>query len=317
MHEDLISVILPIYKVENYLKKCIDSVINQTYTKLEIILVDDGSPDKCGDICNEYSKKDARIKVIHKENGGLSDARNAGIKGATGKYIAFIDPDDYVDSNYIKILYENIISTNSDISICFFKEVSEDENILNKETIINNVTSFNMLETFNNLYVDKYALNTVVAWNKLYKIELWKDIVYPKGKIHEDEFVIHKLIQKCNKVVYTGAVLYYYVQHKNSITGIGYNEKTFDGFEAIEQRAEFFLKNGYEDLYEKCLYSLCLSNRMVYISTNNKNLKSKLNKQFKYISRNFIRGNFNYKRKIKILILKCFPIILEVKRRKQ
>lgn len=316
MQEDLISVILPIYKVEKYIKKCIESVINQTYTKLEIILVDDGSPDKCGDICNEYSKKDTRIKVIHKENGGLSDARNAGIKEATGKYIAFIDPDDYVDSNYIKILYENIINTDSDISICFFKEVSEDNNILNKETITNNVTSFNRRETFNNLYIDKYALNTVVAWNKLYKIELWKDIVYPKDKIHEDEFVIHKLIQKCNKVVYTDAVLYYYVQHNNSITSSGYNEKTFDKFEAFEQRAEFFLKNGYRDLYEKCLYSLCLSNRMVYISTNNKNLKGKLNKQFKNISRIYINGNFNYKRKIKVLVLKYFPIILNTKRRR-
>lgn len=314
---DLISIVLPIYKVENYIKKCIESVINQTYKNLEIILVDDGSPDNCGKICDEYAQKDDRIKVIHKKKGGLSDARNVGIKSAMGKYIAFIDPDDFVDYNYIKILYKNILETDSDISICSFREIFENEKIEFGKINNTNVKSFNKIETFNNLYVDKYALSTVVAWNKLYNMEIWKDITYPKGKIHEDEFVIHKLIQKSVKVVYTDAVLYYYVQHKNSITGNGYNERTFDKFEAFEQRAEFFLKNGYLDLYQKCLYSLCLYNRMVYINTNNKMLKKKLKNQFKYISKKYIDGKFDTKRKLKVLILKYFPMILKFKRRKK
>lgn len=313
--QDLVSIILPIYKVENYIDKCVNSVINQTYRNIEIILVDDGSPDNCPRICDEYKKVDNRIKVIHKENGGLSDARNAGMDVATGKYIAFIDPDDYVSKDYIEILYENITKNDADISICSFIKVNDGENDKQIEINKNIVHTFSRMQAFENLYNKEYALNTIVAWNKLYKRELWNDLLYPKGKIHEDEFVICNLIQKSNKIVYTDKVLYYYVQHKSSITGNGYNEKTFDKFEAFEKRANFFKEISYIQLYEKCLYELCLANRMVYISTDNKVLKNKLNSQFKIVSKQYIKEKFSMKRKAKILILKFSPFVLNIKRR--
>lgn len=315
--QELVSVILPVYNVEKYIYKCINSVINQTYKNLEIILVDDGSPDNCSKICDDYAKIDNRIKVIHKENGGLSDARNFGIKSATGKYIAFIDPDDYVSDYYIEVLYQNIIKNNADISICSFVEVTENEsNDLNLNNSDENVVyTFSRMEVFENLYVSEWALRTVVAWNKLYKRELWNNLLYPKGKIHEDEFVICELIEKSSKIVYTDKVLYYYVQHKGSITGNGYNEKTFDKFEAFEKRSNFFKTNNYIELYEKCLYELCLANRMIYISTDNKELKVKLNNQFKIVSKQYIKEKFSFNRKFRLLILRCNPFVLKVKRR--
>ena len=127
MEEDLITIVIPIYKVENYLDKCVKSVINQTYKNLEIILVDDGSPDNCPKKCDEYEKKDTRIKVIHKENGGLSDARNAGIDIAKGKYITFIDSDDYIDSDYVETYYNKIKNCNYDVVVGGYKRVVDDK----------------------------------------------------------------------------------------------------------------------------------------------------------------------------------------------
>ena len=123
--EDIVSIIVPVYKVENEIDRCIQSILNQTYTSIEIILVDDGSPDKCPQICDKYAKQDKRIKVIHKENGGLSDARNVGLDMAKGEYIAFIDSDDWVEDSFIEQLLTNLISTNSDISICGYTLVNE------------------------------------------------------------------------------------------------------------------------------------------------------------------------------------------------
>ena len=121
--EDLISVVVPIYNVENYIKKCVDSILSQTYKNLEIILVDDGSPDNCPQICDEYAQKDNRIKVIHKENGGLSDARNAGIDISKGKFITFIDSDDYIEKDYVEVLYNSIKENASDMAIGSHKAI--------------------------------------------------------------------------------------------------------------------------------------------------------------------------------------------------
>ena len=153
--EDLISIIIPVYKVEKYIYKCIDSVLNQTYKNLEIILVDDGSPDKCPEICEEYAKKDNRIKIIHKKNGGLSDARNAGLKVATGKYIGFVDSDDYIEKDMYQVLYNNIIKTNSDISIVNLKEVKENEIIENNVKDEQNTIEYTKLEGLKKLIENK------------------------------------------------------------------------------------------------------------------------------------------------------------------
>ena len=184
MNEELISVIVPIYKVEKYLKRCIESIINQTYHNLEIILVDDGSPDKCGEMCEEYSKKDKRIKVIHKENGGLSDARNKGLEIATGKYIGFVDSDDFIDKDMYKVLYNNLKNNNADMSICSIYQFENEEEIVKGYNKNETVITYNKQEMFNNFYDD--LLRNVVAWNKLYKADIFKDIKYPKGKAVEE-----------------------------------------------------------------------------------------------------------------------------------
>jgi len=304
---ELISIIVPVYNVEKYLERCIKSIIDQTYKKLDIILVDDGSTDKSGQICDNYIRIDSRIRVIHKENGGLSDARNVGMEEAKGKLISFIDSDDFIDRNMIKILYENMINTNSDISICGVRKVNEQEKIDNESLTINDkIKVFDPIEVYRNLYND-LALETVVAWNKLYKKELFDTIKYPKGKIHEDNYVIHYLISKTKKVVYTYSKLYYYVQRKNSIMKKKFNISRLDELQALEERMEFFKKLDLQELYEKTMYRYCASNRHCYIKIENKEVKDNLNERFKLISKKLKKGKYiSKKEKIKLFILENF-----------
>ncbi len=258
MQKDLISVIVPIYNVEQYLNKCISSIINQTYKNLEIILVDDGSPDNCPFICDDFANKDKRIKVIHKKNGGLSDARNAGIELASGKYLCFVDSDDYIHETFVDILYNNLISSNSDISICGFQKVFENR----KSNTLQNNNSY--LEIFNNEEILSNFYNKgmlfIVAWNKLYKTSLFKStgIRYPVGKIHEDEFIAHHVLSKCNRICFCHNPLYFYLIRPNSIMGQNKTEKHLYVFDALNDRCKFF-KNINCALYINALSS--------YIST--------------------------------------------------
>lgn len=254
MNKPLISIIIPIYNVEKYLKRCVDSVLNQTYSNLEIILVDDGSKDSCSDICDLYSKKDSRIKVIHKINGGLSDARNKGIEIARGSYLGFVDSDDFIHPKMYEILYKNMVKTEADMSICSFKKVYNGEM---DDFRTNNIFSCTRESGYYHLY-DQYGLDTIVAWNKLYKKCLFDDIRYPIGKIHEDEFIIHHLIGLCNKIVYTDAELLYYFQREGSITG-SYNIKRLDLFDALDDRLDYFFNKKENKLYALTLKSYILS----------------------------------------------------------
>lgn len=313
MNEELISVIIPVYNVENYIKKCINSVLIQTYRNLEIILVDDGSKDKSGTMCDDFEKKDSRIKVIHKTNGGLSDARNFGIEKASGKYIMFIDSDDFIDKKMIEILFNNIKKTESDISICGVRIIKEGKKYINKKEYTNDVKILTQNEVYENLYNDK-ALETVVAWNKLYKRKIFDVIRYPKGKIHEDAFIIHYLINNAKKIVYTSDKLYYYIRRKDSITGKKFNIKRLDELEALEDRVEFFKKFGMNELYDKTIYRYCASNRYSYIKIKDKNIKKQLNEKFNTMVK--IIENSKYltkKEKVKIRILKNILIIYKIK----
>ena len=236
--DKLISVIIPIYKVENYLNRCVNSVVKQTYKNLEIILVDDGSPDNCPKLCDDWAKKDNRIRVIHKENGGLSDARNAGIDIATGRYICFVDSDDFIHSGYVEILFKNIEKEKADLAICSFEKVygnaKVEESLDNKVTKVEGDDIFKALLTGNNV-------DFVVAWSKLYKKELFNNLRFDVGRLHEDEFIVHKILLKCKKVVYTSAKLYYYQQRQDSIMGAEeFTSRNLDAFYAIEQRYNYF-----------------------------------------------------------------------------
>lgn len=247
---DLITVIVPVYNVEKYFKQCLNSIINQTYKNLEIILVDDGSPDNCVKICDEYAKKDNRIKVIHKENGGLSSARNAGLDIATGEYISFIDSDDYVAENFIEILYKLCVENNCDISECDFLKFENDV-VTQKKTA--KIQCYTSNEIQHKIYSEEYV-KTIVVWNKLYKRYLYENMRFPLGKINEDEFITYKVLYNCkSNIAVTNEQLYYYRYNAQSIMGRKFNEKRLDVLEAFEERKEFYKERNELELYNETI----------------------------------------------------------------
>lgn len=253
MHDKaLISVIIPVYRVENFIKRCVDSVIVQTYQNIEIILVDDGSDDECPTICDGYKKIDPRVKVIHKANGGLSDARNAGIEHAKGEYLLFIDSDDFIANTMIEKLYMSILDNKSDVAICEFRRVNDhgigspcdidysaDKRVFSREEIFS---------LFDN---KKYSWLLGVAWNKLYKRKIFKELRYPVGKVHEDDFISHEIYSRVESVSFVYDELYYYVQRESSIMGESYSFKRIDEAEAQLNRIDFAIKTGRTCLIRK------------------------------------------------------------------
>lgn len=237
--EKMISVVVPVYKTEKYLDNCIKSILAQTYSNLEIILVDDGSPDACPQICDSYTNKDPRVKVIHKENGGLSDARNAGIDAASGDYITFVDSDDYIAPQMIQTLLQYAIDKEADISVCNYYKVFENgEKLYQPKTVQEKVMT--NLEAMEDIFTAS-NLCEVITWNKLYAAHLFKDteIRFPVGKIHEDNFTTYKLFYAAEKVVYVDIPLYYYVQRNDSIMGKAFDERRLQIMEAVEQTKAF------------------------------------------------------------------------------
>lgn len=245
----MISVIVPIYKVEKYLDQCIASIVSQTYPNLEIILVDDGSPDHCPEICDRWAEKDARIKVLHKENGGLSDARNAGLLIARGDYLAFVDSDDYVSPNIYQILLNSIVSSKSDVAICNI-EYFDDNNIpIYKESPLKDeILTRN--QAFCKL-VQKNWWYYVTVWNKLYTRKSFDGITFPKGKLHEDQFIIHQVFSNCDKISCIDKKLYFYRQRSASIMGNSSAVCHLDSVEAVCMRYAYFKKNGMTELAKK------------------------------------------------------------------
>ena len=233
-----ISVIVPVYNVEQYLERCVDSIINQTYTNLEIILVNDGSTDNSGKLCDELAKKDERIRVIHKENGGLSDARNRGIDESESDLVGFIDSDDYIDSDMYEVLLKNLNNTDADLSMCALYDVynnTPEAQVTNKETW--ELSSEQAIKM-----VMEAKILSVTAVNKLYRKSLFKDLKFEVGKIAEDAFIMIKLLDKCEKIVATNEKKYYYVHRENSITTQKFSTKFLNVIEAYEQNSNIILE---------------------------------------------------------------------------
>ena len=213
----LISVIIPCYKVEQYLPKCVDSIIQQTYRNLEIWLVDDGSPDNCGNICDDYAIKDSRIRVIHKQNGGLSDARNVAIDQATGEWITFVDSDDYVENDYIETLYKLVEKYDCEVSVALFSSFKEGLAPKESNLIVNDEKMEPLYAVEQMFYQEKFDNS---AWAKLYHRRLFDSgIRYPKGLIYEDLATTYLLMLGSNGVAYTNKVIYYYLLRESSIEG--------------------------------------------------------------------------------------------------
>ena len=223
----LISVIIPIYKVEKYLDKCVESVVNQTYKDLEILLVDDGSPDGCPAMCDAWAAKDRRIKVIHKANGGLSDARNRGVDECEGEYITFIDSDDYVTADYVQKLYCALIENDADVSMCNFGKVDEQyrpipENPVNK--LKNDVcTGRDVLDRY--FVFNGTATALVIACGKLFRKALFNNLWFEKGRLNEDEYLFFPLYRQVNTVAMIEDKMYCYLQREGSIIHSSVSEK--------------------------------------------------------------------------------------------
>ena len=233
-----ISVIVPVYNVEQYLERCVDSIINQTYTNLEIILVNDGSTDNSGKLCDELAKKDERIRVIHKENGGLSDARNRGIDESESDLVGFIDSDDYIDSDMYEVLLKNLNDTDADLSMCALYDVynnTPEAQVTNKETW--KLSSEQAIKM-----VMEAKILSVTAVNKLYRKSLFTDLKFEVGKIAEDAFIMIKLLDTCEKIVATNEKKYYYVHRENSITTQKFSTKFLNVIEAYEQNSNIILE---------------------------------------------------------------------------
>ncbi len=237
-----VTVVVPVYNVSNYLGKCIDSIINQTYKKLEIILVDDGSTDNSGAICDDFASKDKRIKVIHKENGGLSDARNFGIDIATGEYIVFVDSDDYIALDMIEFLYNSLESNEADISTCLYQNFYDGEDVLESDDNISYVCS--NTEALEKMLYQQDC--TTSAWGKLYKTSLFDGIRYPKGKICEDLDTTYLLFSKANKIVINTAKKYFYLQRETSIINSEFNPKRMDALKFVKNETDYIIKNHLE-----------------------------------------------------------------------
>lgn len=292
MEKELISIVVPIYNVELYLKRCIESIQRQTYSNIEIILVNDGSTDESGNICEEYAKADKRIKVLHKKNSGLSGARNVGIANAHGKYIAFIDSDDFVKENFIQTLYELIESNKADIAICNYirgKESTFQNSNCKTKIKIETYCAEEMLKNWHG----KYKHQETVAWNKLYLKEIFDkyNICYPEGwRCGEDVYATHQIVAKANKIVITNEVLYYYFDNTSGIMRTISEEKVNVNIMAQEKRIEFFEENGYVEACERMLIKLQKYYMLMYCKlcddiTFKKALKQKFKEQYKKVNR--------------------------------
>lgn len=236
MEQQKISVIVPVYKVEHYLDRCVQSIVDQTYTNLEIILVDDGSPDRCPQICDAWAEKDSRVRVIHQKNGGLSDARNAGMAIATGERMGFVDSDDWIAPDMYRHLYDLLDADGSDIAACGVEMVWEDE------------TPSRMLTKPGCCLLDQeQAMRAIIeeswlkqpVWYKLYKTALIRDIPFPVGKYHEDVFWSYQAVARAQKVSVSDKIGYYYFQRSSSIMGEKYSLKRLDAVEAKRQRLNY------------------------------------------------------------------------------
>lgn len=300
----LISVIVPVYKVENYLPKCIESILNQTYDNFELVLVDDGSPDNCGNICEEYAKKDNRIKVIHKKNGGLSDARNVGIEKATGKYITCIDSDDYVDKEYLNNFYKILENQECDLIITGIIDYydngqkveatySDEFEVLNKETIYKRM-----------LLQDGMDVN---ATAKLYKKEIFDNIKYPVGELYEDIKIIYDIVDKADTIVFSKYKGYFYLQREDSIMYSNMSARKLVLLDNIENLKNLISKN-YPNIENEVIkrYVYChyhILGRSIYdknFKEESKNIRKKILKYKKLILKNSI---FTKKEKIATLFL--------------
>lgn len=307
----VISVVVPVYNVEQYLDKCVKSIVQQSVKDLEIILVDDGSSDRSGALCDEWKKRDSRIIVIHKENGGLSDARNCGIQRSSAPYIGLIDSDDYIKSDMFEVLLRNLKKTDADISMCGYMDVYGDtvKNICEDKTAF----CWNQEQTIREILLSKRQ--SVHAVTKLYKRELFDHVSYPFGKVSEDAFVIMDILDQIKKAVYTPYAGYYYVHREGSIKTGAYKPTDKNRIEAHSKNLDYITHKwpSLRKLAEGRLLDayLVLGEKMVMNQLSSQNTDYKM--VFSYLRKNALRAYFspamNLSKKIRITLILIHPAL--------
>ena len=312
MCERKISVIVPVYMVENYIDDCIESIVNQTYRNLEIILVDDGSRDKCGFICDEWAKKDSRIIVIHKQNGGLSDARNAGIDIATGELLGFVDSDDHISPVFYETLAGLLEKYDLLVAECGCVRFEDGDKNPEQREEKKEIKLLSAREWLTETNLKDFL--PMVAWNKLYDKRLFEKIRYPFGRIYEDEATTYKLVYQAGSIVRTYSRLYYYRQRENSIIfRYKKNKKSMEhSLLAYKERAEFFEKENEKEManFAKAKYCMGLCEKLrkckFLYQENIKDIKKQTRNEIKTIYRTFRwDGSVPIKYKLYISVVKC------------
>lgn len=309
--KDKISIIVPVYNVEQYIERCLESIINQTYKNIEIILVDDGSTDKSGIICEKYANRDQRIKVIHQENNGLSSARNKGLDIASGKYIGFVDSDDWISKDMYYILLTIALKYNADIVECGYQKIYDDRNYPKNNSIKISEDKIFIMDNIEALYEEmKWGKFTSIACNKLYKKNLFSEYRYPVGKTHEDEYLTYQLLYSSTILVSINEIkLYYYLQKRQGAITSRFTEKNLDIYDAYEEKTLFFY-NNIRIMYENMLNNfLWLIFYLIYQCEIHNIRCEKINKIYTKTKENkkiYFNSSIRLRYKIQLLLLLYF-----------
>lgn len=305
--EDLISVIVPVYNVKDYIDECIKSILNQTYKNIEVIIVDDGSDDGSSIICDKYEKMDNRVTVIHQTNHGLSAARNQGLSVCKGKYVSFVDSDDYLEKDFVEVLYKLIKKYSVKVSISQIK-------ILKGNEFSHGSTS--LLNQYGELVNGKDCIFNTYVWNKLYDIEIWRKLKFDTGKYYEDIYITYQIMYNEDKIAVSDRELYIYRKRPGSISSKFFDVcKTKDFLDASKQRMDYMIGK------EKYLYDICVDRQLGAIrlyygalySNDKKKYKSEMKELVKESRKlyfpNFLNGKIEFKNNMKNFVFVCMPNI--------
>ena len=322
--KQLLSIIVPVYNVESYLQQCIESILSQSYRDIDLILVDDGSKDSSGAICDAYAEKDRRVHVIHKKNGGVADTRNTGLRHAAGEYVTFVDSDDFLAPDAYKTHMENLQKTGAQISICGFYSYYHPQKILPKRqdafyAVLNSEQAIQMSTSF-----DYFG---IAVWDKVFKKDLFEGIEFPAGRLAEDWFVVYKLLDRAQKIVYDARQFYYYRQRPGSYT----HDKLVsrDNMLASKEVLDFVTEH-YPNIREDALFSYVFACVGVYNNLILYNKKDKAGREqlYKIICKHYKRiarkCQLSKSRRCQLMLLRyCPPLytlafhIFDKKRRKE
>lgn len=318
MQTELISVIIPVYNVEKYLARCIDSVINQTYKNIEIILVNDGSTDKSGKLCDEYIKKDSRVVVIHKENGGAAAARNKGLDIAKGGWISFVDSDDFVAVDFLDVLYSDAVENKVLISCC--RLINTYESYLDFDKINQNLPEDKILsgtDACKHLHTQKELLITQTLVNRLYSYSIFEKFRLPEGNMCEDEAVIYKLLYNCDRVLTSYKYLYAYYQTQSSVMRDSFSKRHLIYLSILEERLSYYKDKNEKELYELTIKNKCYALQDYYCKCKRKYPEEQalymgMRKQFCELFPIAIKAKaIPIKSKLSLIIMRIVPLIYE------